>query len=243
VSKKAVIQGETHILPTDRKSLMDRETDQFQALYCEGRSETISPHHHRNRYNLYVIGVLTLYLLYGTFSHIYSKLPLISGYDIEAQAKDEGLLFDDNIDLEIHEIFDSYNTQTVNITLVGLIILWTLEFIYSFQVDTISFVIPSLVSISTPIPIWMLPLVFGVLLPFVYFSLLVSYGNSGDRDEMMARSIIEKCDERDHDSILILVGDKHVEPISEKLDEEGWEIKKQRTNNIIARVKRRLEFS
>ena len=243
MSKKAVIQGEIHIFPTDRRSLMDRETDQFQALYCEGRSETISPHHHRNRYNFYVIGVLTLYLLYGTFSHIYSKLPLISGYDIEAQARDEGLLFDDNIDLEIHEIFDSYNTQTVNFTLVGLIILWAFEFIYSFQVDTLSFVIPSLVSISTPIPIWMLPLVFGVLLPFVYFSLLVSYGNSGDRDETMARSIIEKCDEREHDSILILVGDKHVEPISEELDEEGWEIKKQRTNNIIARIKRRLEFS
>lgn len=89
----------------------------------------------------------------------------------------------------------------------------------------------------------MLPLVFGVLLPFVYFSLLVSYGNSGDRDETMVRSIIEKCDEREHDSILILVGDKHVEPISEKFDEKGWEIEKQRTNNIIARIKRRLEFS
>lgn len=59
----------------------------------------------------------------------------------------------------------------------------------------------------------------------------------------MARTIVQKCDEREHESVLILVGDKHVEPIGEKLDEEGWEVEKERTNNTIARIKRRLGFS
>lgn len=243
MSKKAVIQGEIHIFPTDRKSLMNRDTDQYEALYCEGRSDTISPHHHRNRYNLYVIGALTLYLLYGMFSYVYSSLPLIQAYDLEAQAKQEGLVFDDNIDLEIHDIFDSYNIQTVNFTLISLIVIFALEFLYSFQVDTISIAIPGLITIPTPVPIWVLTLLIGMLLPFMYFSLLVSYGNTGDRDEKMARTIVQKCDEREHESVLILVGDKHVEPIGEKLDEEGWEVEKERTNNTIARIKRRLGFS
>lgn len=240
MSKKAVIQGEIHIFPTDRKSLMNRDTDQYQALYQEGRDETITPHHQQNRYHLYLIGALTLYLGYGIISYIYTKFPLNSGFDIKAQAKDAGLDFDDEIDLTIHEIFDSYNTQTVNRLLSGLIAVLVLLFLYTLVNDTVSVGVPGIISVSTPIPMWMLTLVFAVLLPFAYFSSLVSYANSGERDIKMASSIMRKCDERGHDSILILVGDKHVEPIGEKLEENGWEVKKERTNNRIAKIKRRL---
>lgn len=241
MSKKAVIQGEVHIFPTDRKSLMNRDTDEYQALYQEGRDETITPHHQQNRYHLYLIGALTLYLGYGIISYIYTNLPLNSGFDIEAQAKEAGLDFDDEIDLTIHEIFDSYNTQTVNRLLSGLIILFALLFLNTFASDTISVDVLGIISVSTPIPMWMPTLFFAVLLPFVYFSLLVSYANSGERDVKMASSIIRKCDERGHDSVLILVGDKHVEPIGEKLEEKGWKVEKERTNNKIAKIKRRLK--
>jgi len=237
VSRKAIIQGEIHISPTDRRSLMKRETNQYQALYCEGRSGRISPHYQQNRYNFYVIGILTLKLFYGIVAYIYTNLFPKSGYDIESQAKDAGLAFDDNIDVEIDEIFDSYNTQTVNNTLIGLILLFVLLFWYSFQVDTLNFVI-----VSTSIPFWILPFVYAILLPFVYSSLLISFANTGDRDEKMAHSIMRKCDERDHDSILILVGEKHVEPIGEMLDDEGWEVEKQRSNNILGRISQCLEF-
>jgi hypothetical protein len=169
-------------------------------------------------------------------------LSFIRGYNIENQAKQAGLTYDDNIDLEINEIFDSYNIKTVNFTLIGLTILFLLQFLNSFQAGTISFEIPGLITVSTSIPVWLLTLIFGVLLPFMYSSFLISYGNTGDRNEKMANSIINKCDERGHNSILILVGDKHVEPISEKLDEEGWEVEEHRSNNILARTERRLGF-
>lgn len=241
MAKKAVVQGEIHISHTDRRSLMERETDQYQALYCEGRSGTISPHHHRNRYNLYVIGILTLDLIYGTFEYIYSNLFPNAGYNIGAQAKQAGLCFDDNIDLEINEIFESYNTQTVNFTLICLIVLYVLTFLYSFWTDSLNFSIPGLITVSTPIPWWLLALVFAILLPFTYSSLLITFGGDGNRDKKMVNSIIKRCDDRDHDSILILVGDKHVEPIGEKLDNEGWDVEKQRSNHTIARISQQFE--
>lgn len=242
MSKKAVVQGEVHIFPTDRESLMNRQIRQFQALYCEGRSETISPHRHRNRYNLYVIGVLTLYLIYGVFSYIYSNLLPNSKYDIEVQARQAGLAFDDCIDLEIHEIFDSYSIKTANSILMSLIAIFVFLFLFSFSADTLSFGISGLIMIQTPIPLWVVTLIFAVLLPFTYFSLLVSFANSGDRDKQMARSIMKKCDDRGHDSVLVLVGDKHVEPIAKELDKEGWEVEKHRSNSIIARITQKLEL-
>ena len=241
MSKKAIIQGEFHISPTDRKSLMNRQTSQFQALYCEGRDEKISPHHQHNRYNLFVIGILTLYLIYGTVNYIYSNIPLNTGYDIESHAKQAGLDFDDRIDLEIHEIFDSFDTQTVNLVLISLSGLLLLMVAYSIQVDTIPRINLDIVEIVIHIPIRFITLIFAILFPFLYSSLLISYAYSGDREEKMVRSISKKCDEQGHDSVLILVGDSHVEPVGEKLAKNGWEVEKNRSNNIFAQINRIFE--
>ncbi|SNR65720.1 hypothetical protein SAMN06266787_10845 [Halorubrum ezzemoulense] len=241
MSKEAVIQGEWHIFTTDRKSLMERDTDQYQALYCEGRSERISPHPHRIRYNFYVIGVLTLKIGYFLLAHLYSEIPIDSGYDIGKEARQRGLDFDDNIDLEIYEIFDSYTTRTVNLALAGLLLVFGLLFIYALASDTVSIGIPGLLLIPTPIPSWIPVLSVGVLLPFLYFSFLIGYANTGARDEEMANSITEKCTDRDHDSILILVGDKHVEPLSDELEEHGWNVDSNRSDTIIGRIHQRLE--
>lgn len=236
MTKKAIIQGEIHIFHTDRKSLMQRDIDKYQALYQEGRDEVIYPHRYRNRYYIYVIGILTLKLIYNIFSYGYKHLDPGAGYNIEKEAREAGLAFDDNIDLNINEIFDSYSILIVNFTLIGLVVVFGAIFMNSFRADTLDFWI-----ISTPIPWWLLTLVFAVLLPFIYSSLLISYANTGDRDKKMASTIDRKCDDRGQDAILILVGDKHVEPIGDQLDRKGWEVDEQRSNHIIGRIYQKLE--
>lgn len=242
MSKKAVVQGEWHIFATDRKSLMDRDTEQYQALYCEGRSGTITPHPLRIRYNLYVIGILTLKICYLFVGYLYSKIPVSSGYEIGKEARCEDLYFDDTIDLETREIFDSYSLRTVNLTLGILLTTFVLQFLYTFIADTFSIGVPGIFTVTTSIPIWILTLLLGMFLPFVYSSLLISYANTGARDEKMANTITERCNERDHDSVLVLVGDKHVCPLTEELEKHGWEVDPHRSNSLPARIHQHLEF-
>lgn len=59
-----------------------------------------------------------------------------------------------------------------------------------------------------------------------------------DRDERMANQIESKTTKQGHDRILVLVGDKHVEPISDELEKDGWEVDPEHSEHWLARLSR-----
>lgn len=231
MSKKAIIRGEAHISNIDRKALLDRDLSDFQAAYFEGRSDTIVMDKYTYSYVLYLIGHLSLELFYITAAKFYNYVLPSPTYDVEQAARDEGLDVRNEIDLEIHEIYENIDHDVLRASLGIMVLLFILSFTGSFYNDTVSFWI-----VSTPIPSWILPLVSGVFLPFCYSGLTMMIGDSPERDEKMAESIDVLAEKNGHKQVLVLVGDQHVVPISDLLKQRGWEVESERSQHPIPRL-------
>lgn len=232
MDKEAVVRGEVHIGKRDREALFDRDLSKYDALYVEGRSNTIKLSHYTNRYWLYLIGVLTLRLLYTSFNFVYSILEL-DNYNLKKEAEKHGLKFEDETDLELDELYNRYDPRMKTwfpITLVGLFILLVIRALFVETIDV--------GGIETAIPYWFVPLAFGMIIPFSYFNLLEEFGSDFDRDIEMATNIASQTESRGQDQILVLVGDAHVEPITDQLETQGYNVTPERSSHWLARIKR-----
>lgn len=238
MSKRAVIRGEFHVSNVDRKKLLERDLTDFKALYLEGRSDTIRIHKYTYSYVLYLIGYFSFELIYITKSVIHERILPFWAFDMEKKARNEGLDVEDEIDLEIDEIYKNINQKTIRFSLAIFAFAFIFTFLRAFYEETINFL-----WITTQIPYWILPLGFGILLPIGYSGLLITFGGGGERDETMASSIDSKAEYAGHDEILVLVGDKHVEPVGDYLEERGWTVKKERSKHPIPRIQRLLFLS
>lgn len=233
MEKHAVVKGEVHISETDRDHLFDRDLSDFQALYTEGRSNAIRLHKSTNSYFLYLIGYFTLELIYVSIRHIRSTL--LSKDHLKQRTHSNGLEFENETDLEISEIYESCSVRLRRWTPIILILLFLISLRYAFITETIQFR-----GITTGIPHSIIPLILGISLPFIYFSLLIDFSADADREDKMPKKINSIADNRDHDQILVLVGDKHVKAVSRELEKLGWNISSERSSHWLARLRRLL---
>jgi len=235
MGREAVVRGEFHVSNVDRKALLDRDLSHVQTLYMEGRSDEIKLDRYTNSYMLYLLGYFSLELIYITANIIHTRLLPFWAFDIKAQARQHGLDVNDEIDLEIHEIYENVDDHIVHGSLAIFIIAFVVTLWRAFYEETIDLVV-----VTTPIPYWLLPLVIGLLLPLGYSGLLITVGDDGERDTTMAVSITEQAADHGHEDILVLVGDKHVDPVSDALEAQGWSVTRERSAHPIPRVSRFL---
>ncbi|MCU4716800.1 hypothetical protein [Halapricum hydrolyticum] len=234
MEKHAVVRGEIHVSNTDRKALFNRDLTDYKAVCMEGRSDFIRLHKDTSCYYLYLIGHFTLNILYRSFSVIHSTLSS-DAYDVEQEANKHGLDFVDEIDLEIHEIYESYSSHLRKWLAVFIIGLFSFSLVGAFLNDTII-----VYRIDTGIPYWLMTLTMGMLVPFIYSGLLLLLGDGRDRNEKMATEIDSLAEDKDYDEILVLVGDKHVDPVGDELENYGWEIKRERSDHCLARIRQQF---
>ena len=230
MGKHAVVRGEVHVSDTDRQALFDRDLSDYEAVYMEGRSNTIQLHENTSSYYLFLLGYFTLDLGYSLVSPLQSKLGS-DEYNVKKEAIDRGLEFEDEIDLEIHQIYNSYGDKYKMWLPYFSIFPFTFTVFLSLFIDTIS-----ISYVSVTIPTWFFTIVFAVLTPFIFMSVLMEISNVSDRDDRMANKIDKKSTEQDHDRLLVLVGDKHVEPVSDRLEEGGWDINRERSEHWLSRL-------
>lgn len=234
MGKHAVVRGEFHISDTDRQALFDRDLSDYEAVYMEGRSNTIQLHENTSSYYLFLLGYFTLDLGYSLVRPLQSKLGS-DEYNVKKEAIDRGLEFEDEIDLEIHQIYDSYDTKYKKWLPHTSILPVIFTGLYSLFIETIS-----VICLSITIPSWFLTVIFAVLTPFIFMSMLMETSSVSDRDERMASQIESKSTDQGHDRILVLVGDKHVNPVSDELEEAGWDVEPERSEHWIPRLSRLL---
>jgi hypothetical protein len=232
MGKHAVVRGEVHVSKKDRVNLFNRDLTGTKALYAEGRSDAIQLHKHTNSYFLFLIGYFTLELLYISTTRIQSLLPT-EGYDVEEAAHKHGLEFEDETDLEIHEIYDSYDQRLRRWLPTMFTGLFFLSLLGTFFNETIS-----VFGIATGIPYWITPVSMGIFTPLVYSGVLMILDGDHDRDTAMAETINSLTETRNHDQILVLVGDKHVIPVSDRLEDNGWSVTRERSTHWLARLRR-----
>jgi hypothetical protein len=232
MGKHAVVRGEVHTSDTDRQALFDRDLSDYEAVYMEGRSDTIQLHKKTSSYNLFLLGYFTLDLGYSLVRPLQSRFGS-DEYNVKKEARNRGLKFENEIDLEIHQIYDSYDSKYKKLLPYFSILPLMMTGLYAFYQDTISI-------FCTPvaIPSWLLSVVFAIFTPFIFMSMLMRINNGSDRDERMANQIESKSAEQGHDSILVLVGDKHVDPISDELDEHGWDVEPERSEHWLSQLSR-----
>lgn len=229
---KAVVRGEVHVTYRDREGLLNRDLEEFQVLYCEGRGDVVKLHKYTICYMSFLIGYFTLEMIYIATSKIHELIPFL-GYDMEDEARRKGLEFEDETDLEIHEIYENFSSRHIHGALALFAISFVVTVLYALRRESVE-----LFWMTTPVPSWILPLTMGVLLPFAYSGILVGFANTDERDDTMAESIVEDAEENDYSGALVLVGDKHVEAVSDALEEQGWEVKRERSENWLARLSR-----
>jgi hypothetical protein len=162
----------------------------------EGRSDEIKLHRYTNSYILHLLGYFSLELIYITANIIHTRLLPFLAFDIKAQARQHGLDVNDNIDLEIHEIYENVDDHIIHASLAIFIIAFAVTLWRAFYEETIDLVV-----VTTPVPYWMLPLVVGLLFPLGYSGLLITFGGDGERDTTMATSITEQAADHGHADI------------------------------------------
>lgn len=230
VSCKATIQGDWHGSPRDARALFDRRTEDIDALFVEGRSDVIRLEHHTMGYILFLIGYLSLEVIMRTFSWLHETAPGGEKWSIKDAGRDAGLDVNSEIDAELDEIWGLAQGRGRTVSYVITLLL------FAFAVLT------SMAGISAAgLPGSLASVIIAVASPFAFSALVIFLLARDDvRDEIMVKSIVDRCESEDHSKILVLCGDKHVSGISERLREEGWEVDDERSVHPLSSVSRIL---
>lgn len=209
--RKAIIQGDLHVSRRDSRALLDQHTAETDALFVEGRSDTIQLETHAMGYLLFLIGFLIIQSLYRMSDVIYESIPGGGEWTIEDDARDEyGLEVYDEIDAELNELWGWVGKGEQ----VVLYILTTIFGVFVIRYSVIGGLFHGPVTIFIVVTF---PLIFSALV-------ILRPKRNERREKTMVDSIIDASESEDYEEVLILCGDIHVSSISEKLREEGWEV-------------------
>lgn len=228
-----VVRGEFHISNIDRRALLNRELGEVDVLFLEGRGNQIALRDSSIRYLFFLIGTLYFDLLYAISSGIFSKLLPFWDFDVGAEAREAGLEVENETDLEMDRIFESFNPKVINIIFVITVLALLYGLVHPLYSDYVI-----LLSWRTPIPSWVLSMIVIAVYPMLYSGLLITIGTGGDRDEFMAKSIDIISQDNGYSKALTLVGDKHVNPVSDALEAKGWNVIRERSTHPVPRLSR-----
>ncbi|KAB1198117.1 MULTISPECIES: hypothetical protein [Haloferax] len=214
---EAVVQGEFHASPRDAKNLLERDTSTADALFVEGRSATIQLDSYTHGYVLFLLGYLTLELIYLTSDWVYGLIPGC-GWDAREEAERRDLVIEDEIDAELHEVW--YLAQGE-----------TRRRLYYLAVAAVAYALLN-PFIGSPvfgmIPVGLSSVIIACLTPLGFSAgvVILAVGGEGIRDDIMSESILETAEDKGYEEILVLCGQGHVEGIEQELEDAGWDVER-----------------
>lgn len=228
MTRKAIIQGDWHASRRDSHTLLDRRTEDTDALSVEGRSDVIQFKYYTMGYILFLLGYLSFEVILRTSDWIHEIVPGGEEWSIEDAGRDAGLYVNSEIDAELDEVWELAEGRN-RTALYGATI-----FIFAYAVWNSVNGDPSM-----GLPAGLTSVIIAVGSPFVFSGLVIFLlGRDGARDEIMAESIINSCEKEGHSEVLVLCGDKHVSGISERLRDEGWSVKDKRSVHPMSKLSR-----
>lgn len=221
---KAVVHGDFHASTKDSKNLLDRDTTTIDALVLEGRSDSIQLNEHSVGYFLWLIGYFSLELIYVTSDWARRILPG-NGWDAREEAKSRDLVVEDEIDAELHEVWSLAKGPTRRRLYYLSLMLAAFVLINPFLGAPV-FGIPE--EFTSVLLAWLIPLGYsaGVV--------ILALARDGVRDDIMSESIVELSETKGYDEILVLCGQAHVAGISDRLEEEGWDVERKDSVHLLS---------
>ena len=206
---KAILQGEFHISDADRENLESRIGPNTDAVFIEGRGDSVSPSEFTIGYLMYMTGLFTIFW----FQH---RL----GTEMDFEAK---------YDLPVYDEIDSSFSEIYSRTPVG----WRTVFLFI----SLFLMGAGILRAEFTLPIVELPF-FGLVLYSSMVKLLMALGapllfsfciiffeeRSGGRDCDMANAIDSIANREGHDVVVVSCGQAHLEEITRLLEERGWDV-------------------
>ena len=212
MGRKAIIQGDFHASNKDAKKLLSRDTTATDAIFIEGRGDNI--HLQRSAaYLLWLIGYLSLEIIYTTSNWIRETL-FNDHWEIRGAAISRGLAVEDEIDAELNEVWNLIHETARRQFYYLALLLMLFTLIWPFFGDPV-----------LGIPAGFIAVILAWLIPIGYSAgVIFRLSSDGVRDEIMSNSISEISENEDYQEVLVLCGQEHVDGISNRLEEEGWEV-------------------
>lgn len=204
---KAVLHGELHTSAKDDSLLQDHGFDRFDAVMRESMDQTFR--WQPDPFYLLLFAGMKLYL--NTLQNIFfvGKEELFAA----AQSADADPY---RLDISLKD----WNRKT--------------SFSRKLIVASLSaFLSLSIVSGFAVIPIIVIP-AFIVLFPLLYF-LYIGVLTVRIRDRLMVDRIQKFADREGYDTVLVSVGDAHVDGMRTLLEEQGWEVEAYRSTSWFAK--------
>lgn len=225
MGNKAIVRGEIHWSSSDAKRLLDRDLDDFEILFIEGRSNKLDLEHNTIPFLTFLIGLLMAYTLHRLVSQIKELTPLLFDFNLKREAKEADLAICTNIDLPINEMYSKASKNSIKVYFYLLIVLVLGLTLLSIGVPAVDlFYGASISNHLITLPAWY-PFAAVIIAPFAFFILMIYRSISYDRDLQMAKSINKDASKYEDPNVLVLVGDLHCNPVADELEKMGWDTK------------------
>lgn len=213
--REATIQGEVHASETDKRALVDRGLEGYDAVLVEGRSPTLVVRDLSLGYAAFLAGYVWLMWLQAAVERTRRAA---GRTDVRQAAEEAGADYYDRIDADtatVYGMVPGRGRKLLGAALCGLLAACILV-----GVDRL---VIALLSVS---------------LPYLYTTsciALVKLDGNG-RAHHMAETITELAEQRSYDRVAILCGDAHREDLKTALRRREWSVETYGSRHPIRRL-------
>lgn len=214
--REATVQGELHAGETDKRALLERGLEEYDAVLVEGRSPTLVVEELTLGYAAFLMGYVTLMWLQAVVDRMRDR---VAGRTDLREATDRaGVDYHDRIDADtatVYELVSAPVKYLLGALLASLLALCIL------------------VGVSR-----LLVAAFALSVPYLYTTLAVVFvklSGSG-RASHMADTITDLAEDRSYDRVAVLCGDAHREDLGEALERREWSVTTHRSRHPLGRL-------
>lgn len=217
--REATVQGEVHAGETDKRALLDRGIEGYDAVLVEGRSPTLVVEDLTLGYAAFLMGYVTLMWVQAAVGRI--RRYVAGRTDLRDAADRADVDYHDRIDADtatVYELVSAPVTYLLGALLAGLLALAILVGVNRLVIAA-----------------------FALSIPYVYATLAVVFVKftGGDRATHMADAITDLAEERSYDRVAVLCGDAHREDVGEALERREWSVTTHGSRHPLGRLFRR----
>jgi hypothetical protein len=214
--REATVQGEFHAGERDKRALLERGLEEYDAVLVEGRSPTLVVEDLTLRYAVFLMGYVTLVWLQAAVGRTRDRVA--GRTDLRAAADRTGVDYDDRIDADtaaIYELVPAPPKYLLGALLGSLLALCVLVGVDRFVVAA-----------------------FPLSIPYLYTTLTVVFVKlaGGERATHMADAVTDIAEERSYERVAVLCGDAHREDVGEALERREWSVTTHRSRHPLNRL-------
>lgn len=217
--RKATVQGEVHAGETDKRALLERGLDGYDAVLVEGRSPTLVVEDLTVGYAAFLMGYVTLMWVQAAVARMRQRLAgPPARTNLRVAAERAGVDYHDRIDADTATVYELVPTPVRY--LLGA---W----------------LGSLLAVAILVGVNRLVIAgFALSIPYLYATFAVVFVKlaGGARAVHMADRITTLAEERSYDRVAVLCGDAHREDIGEALERREWTVTTHGSKHPLGRL-------